>query len=91
MGGMCIKCDQILIRSLTGEKFSRRGTLEGGYMPDNQSRLYFQKKVWTYQETLEKYETEISQLRQKINDNDTRNTKIVAELQLRENKKTQLR
>lgn len=77
--------------TLEGEKFSRRGTLEGGYTPDNQSRLYFQKRVWSYQEMLEKYETEITQLREKINDNDTRNTKIVAELQLRENKKTQLR
>lgn len=40
---------------------------------------------------LEKYEGEITQLRQKLNDNDIRNTIIVTDLQFRENKKTQLR
>ena len=40
---------------------------------------------------LEKYEGEITKLRQKLNDNDIRNTRIVTDLQFRENKKTQLR
>jgi len=77
--------------TLDGEKFSRRGTLEGGFNAENQSRLGFQKKIWEKQEKLEKEEQELITLKNQINDIDGQLTRIKNELQNSETTKDQLR
>lgn len=92
-------CNEYLIQKLIfpaiifseGEKFSRRGTLEGGFNAENQSRLGFQKKIWEKQEKLEKEEQDLIILKNQINDIDGQLTRIKNELQNSETTKDQLR
>lgn len=75
----------------SGDKYSRRGTLEGGYMSPNHSRLLFQKKIWEFQAKLEKQETDLAQVKEQLNKLDGENTKVLSEIQKSEMTQVQLR
>lgn len=75
----------------SGDKFSRSGTLEGGYVNPNHSRLLFQKKIWELQAKLEKQETDLTQVKEQLNKVDGENTKVLSEIQKSEMTHVQLR
>ena len=75
----------------SGDKFSRRGTLEGGYVNPNNSRLLYQKKIWELQAKLEKQENDLSQVREQLNALDGETTKVTSDWQKSEMTTVQLR
>ena len=76
---------------LSGDKFSRRGTLEGGFVSPNHSRLLFQKRIWEYLAKLEEQETELAQVRTQLQSLDGDVTQVLSELQKLETTQVQLR
>lgn len=77
--------------TLEGDKFSRRGTLEGGFVSPNHSRLLFQKRIWEYQSRLEEQENELTQVRSQLQSLDGEVTQVLSQLQKLETTQVQLR
>ena len=83
----------IIIISLVnqGDKFSRRGTLEGGFSSPNNSRLLFQKRIWEYQSKLEQQESELANVKSELQRLDGEVTRVMNDLQKIETTQIQLR
>jgi len=77
--------------TLEGDKFSRRGTLEGGFSSPNASRLLFQKRIWEYQKKLEEQESEHGDVKTRLQQLDGEITQVLSELQKLETTQIQLR
>lgn len=76
---------------ISGDKFSRYGTLEGGFVNTNRSRLLFQKTIWEQQEKLEGQEAELTKVRGELMQIDGEVTKVLSEIQKIETTQVQLR
>lgn len=77
--------------TLEGDKFSRRGTLEGGFVNTNQSRLLSQKKIWEQQAKLEKQEGELQEVKLQLQHLDGQITRVLSDVQNIETTQVQLR
>lgn len=77
--------------TLEGDKFSRYGSLEGGFSSPNRSRLLFQKLIWEQQDKLETAEGEVKTSRAELQTIDGEVTKVLSEIQKIETTQVQLR
>merc|ERR1712013_96359 len=77
--------------TLEGDKFSRYGTLEGGFTSPNRTRLLYQKLIWEHQEKLEKKEEELKEVKDELIKIDGEVTQVLSEVQKVETTQVQLR
>lgn len=77
--------------TLEGDKFSRYGTLEGGFISPNRNRLLYQKAIWEHQEKLEAKELELQKVKEELVKIDGEVTQVLSEIQKIETTQVQLR
>jgi len=77
--------------TLEGDKFSRYGTLEGGFTSPNRTRLLYQKTIWEHQQKLEEKEKELAQVKSELIKIDGEVTQVLSEIQKIETTQVQLR
>ncbi|XP_065648082.1 structural maintenance of chromosomes protein 3 isoform X2 [Hydra vulgaris] len=75
------KSHEIDTITLEGDKFSHRGTLEGGHIDLSKSRLVLHKKVCDFKNSLQTQEAELTKLNSQVEEISHKITRVCSDLQ----------